>query len=218
MALESLLKPLELVDEGVLRGYTKLSKQLHLMEGRKKYFVGVGLWTNAVVIHGFTAKSIFGGLFAPESFLMGLSSGADLLYNIEGIIGKSENEETTTESRAANFDLFLYKIINKNIRPFVFLTGIGFVGKFSFDLLNYTLNNEPLESKSYNELMYGVSLLSLASSMYIKNTDPKLLGKDPMWERAYNYLKDKASNLTPKPSLQPVPVRVRRSIEDYIQS
>ena len=51
-------------------------------------------------------------------------------------------------------------------------------------------------------VIVGIAFASLASSMYLKDSDPKLLQKRPFWEKVYEWLKEKTSLIVPSP--QPV--------------
>ena len=70
---------------------------------------------------------------------------------------------------------------------------------------------ESLDSEDYFCLTYGLGLISLSSSMYIKEMDPKLLDKAPFWKTAYNWAKEKISSLAP----QPAPTY--SALEDYLR-
>ena len=66
-----------------------------------------------------------------------------------------------------------------------------------------------------SELMLGLGALSQASSIYLKDRDPKLLEKKPFLKRAYESLKEKIADYMPQPAPVPVPVEAH-SLEDYV--
>lgn len=214
MKRESLLKPVKWLDEQVLRQYTKLGKKFKLDERRRKYFLGAMLWGAHVVICGTTGIRLFGLIEFPARVILNVP---DFAYNFSGI--RSEvNEEATSDARAINPVVHFYQTFNSAVRLPTFLGGAGLVGKFGLDLFKYITRGEPPEPQSYNSLMYGLGLLSLASSMYIKEQDPKLLQKKPLWEKAYSWIREKVSSLSPEPAPQPSPVPVRDyfALEDRV--
>ena len=71
--------------------------------------------------------------------------------------------------------------------------------------VNSIKNKTPLGADSYYALYGGLGHLSLASSMYLKETNPKLLERVPLWKRAYESLKEKIVSLAPSPVPIPVP-------------
>lgn len=211
--LEELLKPIKYVDEQILRQYTKIGKRINIDEGRKKYFVGMGLWFTHVFLSAAYGPQLIG--FKAELIPRILLNIQDFSYNLNGIIGIIE-DEVDSETRAINPFINFHKKFNSIVRLPTFAAGVGLIGKFGTDLFNYIMNGEPIDSHRYNYLMYGVGLLSLASSMYIKETNPKLLQKEPLWKKAYGWLKEKASSLVPQPLPQPVPVKAYSTLEDYL--
>ena len=72
-----------------------------------------------------------------------------------------------------------YEKYNRTIRLPVFLTGVGFLGKSIYDVANYVMTGEPLTSETAMNATTGFGFLSLASSMYLKDQDPKSLEKNP---------------------------------------
>lgn len=211
MTLEDFLKPVKWIDEQVLRQYTKLGKKFDLVEGRKKYFVGFGLdwiWTGVFITNIYKS---FGELMI---FPWGILTVPDYLLNGLGIMNGGK-EDITSGARALDpsFQPPLYVAFNRAVRPFVFLTGAGFVGKCGIDVLNSLMQGKPIEADSFNYLQYGIGFLSLASSMYLKDTDPKLLEKEPFWKKGYNWLKE---SLVPQPLPQPVPVKAYPTLEECI--
>ncbi len=219
MTLEHLVKVVKVADEEVLRQYTKLSKNLNLDEGRKKYFVGMGLFFINLVSYASVGRELFGPMEFHARIILNVP---DCGYNIRGVLGMI-NDENTSEERVINPTIEFYKKFNSVVRFPTFIAGVGLVGKIGVDLLNYTSSGEPINQDSYNYLIYGIGLLSLASSMYIKDIDPKLLNKKPFWKSASSWMKDKISSLVPEPSPEPspeptpVPIQPYSRLEEYVQ-
>ena len=172
----------------------------------------MGLWVIHVEISRVIGNQLFG---AAEQTVRILLNAPDMAYNIFGAVGIIR-DETTSETKAVNPIMDLYMKFNSVVRLPIFTAGVGLVGKSGIDLFNHVTNGKPIDSNGYNCLMYGIGLLSLASSMYIKNTDPKLLQKEPLWKKTYNWCKENAGSLIPHPLPQPVPVRAYSTLEDYI--
>ncbi len=205
MSLEEFLKPVKYVDEQVLRQYTKVGKRLKLDEGRRKYTVGMGLWVTHLMICAPIGRELIGAAELPIRMILNIP---DYIYNFEGIMGMIK-EETTSENKTIDPIINFYRKHNSVARLPIFTAGIGLIGKCGVDLFNYITKGEPMESDSYNSLIYGIGLLSLASSMYIKEIDPKLLDKQPFYKAAYGWMKEK---LIPAPQ----PITAYSTLEDKI--
>ena len=91
------------------------------------------------------------------------------------------------------------KKISSLARLPMLVTGIGLVIKGMAHLVDYVQTKNP---QSALDAMYmcsfGYALIGTASSMYVKDSDPKLLGKKPIEEWMHEL------------ELRPVPVRERR--------
>ncbi len=197
MKLESLLKPIKYLDESIiLRQYTKLGQKIRINEGRKKYQVGLGLWTAYVGLTTSSNTQLFGQEFYLASyFALGYKDGC---YNIKGISGRFDDEINSGEE-VINKEKYSFSRYNSCVRLPAFLFGIGLIGKFGIDLVNSIKNKTPIAPESCYALLDGLGHLSLASSMYLKETNPKLLERAPLWKRAYESLRGKMSLLIPSP-------------------
>ena len=214
MGLESLLEPVKLADEQLLRQYTKVSKKFNLYEGRKKYFVGMGLWIAQTFMCSAAGDQLIGDAEFPARMLLTIPDGTCNLYGVVFGIEDESTSETISIDPLTN----LYRKFNSVVRLPTFTAGVGLVGKFGADLFNYLTNGEPIDSNSYNCMIYGIGLLSLASSMYIKGTDPKLLDKEPVWKRAYEWVREKINFLVPQPVPQPIPFQAHSTLDNYVQN
>ena len=202
MKLETLLKPIKYIDENViLRQYTKLGKKINIDEGKRKYWIAFGLTNGIYIAMGFANRKLFDTTFDTGDFvIIGMNDGA---YNISGLRGQFK-EDKTSDSVALNPLKESYIRYNSIVRLPSFLFSIGLIGKFGIDLVNSIKNKTPIEPTSWYCLQDGIGHLALASSMYLKETDPKLLDKEPLWKKALNYVQEKIDLLGP----QPVPVPV----------
>jgi hypothetical protein len=216
MKLETLLKPIKYVDENViLRQYTKLGKKINIDEGKRKYWVAEGLWQ----IYAWTSfigiesnQKLFGHSFNWGSYFA--LAWKDAFYNSAGLWGLFKEEDKTSDSIAIDPKKEKYRKYNSYVRLPTFLFGVGLVGKFGIDAVNSIKNKTPLEPTSWYCLVDGLGHLSLASSMYIKETDPKLLDKAPLWKKALQYVKEKVDSISPMPNPVPVPAVNYQTIEN----
>lgn len=202
MRLESLLKPIRYLDEDViLRQYTKIGQKININEGKKKYQIGLFLWTGYAGLTTLTNIKLFGATFELSSYL--LSGYNDGVYNIQGVSNQYEEEEGS-ESIVIDKEKNFRSKYNSCVRLPTFLFGIGLIGKFGVDLVNSIRNKTSVSPESCYALLSGLGQLSLASSMYLKETNPKLLEKVPLWKRTYESLKEKISSLVPSPIPSPL--------------
>jgi hypothetical protein len=202
MKLEKLLKPIKYLDENViLRQYTKLGQKINIDEGKKKYWIGQGLWAGYMLLSQFPNRELFGGIFNFSSYLA--MAHNDVMYNTKGISGRFK-EIGSSEEKVLDTEKEFYDRYNSIIRLPTFLFGAGLIGKFGIDLINGIKNKTTLEPTSWYCLIDGIGQLSLASSMYLKDTNPKLLNKVPLWKKALEYVKEKVDSFNPIP--QPISV------------
>lgn len=202
MSLESLLGPAKWMDEQVLRQYTKVGKKFHLDEGRRKYWAGLILWHIHVVLSVGTGKQLIGNFEPPVRISLNVP---DCGYNLNGAMGNIK-DETSSETRVKDPIKYIVQTINSIERLPIFAAGVGLVSRFGVDLFNHVTNGEPIDTDSYNGLTYGIGLFSLASSMYIKEMDPKLLQKQPSKVKSFfKGLYEKVKGLVPSPDPAPEP-------------
>ena len=134
----------------------------------------------------------------------------DNVYNFAGIFGYVKEEDSASETRVIDPITNFYRKYNSVVRFPIFVAGAGLVGKFGVELFNHLANGEPIDPNSPHYLQYGLGLISLSSSMYIKEINPKLLDKVPLLKQAYHHIKEKLS-------ANPIPVTVGNySLEDKL--
>ncbi|HLC61201.1 MAG TPA: hypothetical protein VJJ52_07275 [Candidatus Nanoarchaeia archaeon] len=114
--------------------------------------------------------------------------------------------DTTTLENPRNW---LNKRVNRIVRLPTITGAFFFFAKSGYDLVDYFYNGN-LDSLNQfkNDINGGIGLTGFASSMYLKDRDPKLLDKDPLWKRAYKRLEEFVSyNPPPQPVRIPIPSR-----------
>ena len=217
MSLDSILKPVKWVDGKVQKQFTIIGKRIpdnHL------YKV-----TMAAQMIGKVGTASWGPYLGISPFVTGYASGIfldgpDFYYNLAGLQGrikKDSDGETITIDPMQNFS----ERYNGAIRLPVFLTGVGFLGKSIYDIANYVMTGEPLTSETAMNATTGFGFLSLASSMYLKDQDPKSLEKNPSRVKAFfKDLYEKAKGLVPSPNPAPQPVLVQAysTLDNYVQA
>lgn len=194
MSLESLLKPVQWADEQVLKYYTKKTEAWE-EKGRSKYSLaqicnGVASVANAFYLVSLGGSSLVG---VPLLSLQMM----EVMQNIYQ--PKYKQGVSTGEKVALPAQLQTVQNIAAYSRFPLFVSGAALMIKGIIDLMNFaaTKETEPLANALLN-LSLGYGMLGTASSMYVKESDPKLLGKKPIEE----WLREL--------ELRPIPVRVRK--------
>lgn len=95
---------------------------------------------------------------------------------------------------------FFDDVMGPYMRPSLILSGLGLiaVGGFEFYKGEYALG--------IKRALEGYALTGLASSMYIRNSDPKHAERKPFWERAYERCVEGVKGMMPAPEPVPQPV------------
>ncbi len=123
----------------------------------------------------------------------------DYLYSWHGLNYRN-SDDVTTDAVALHPVYGRIRTYNALIRLPVFLSGIGLIGKFCYDIINFFATGEAIENESYAMAQLGMSMLSLATSMYIKEVDPKLLQKESAFYQAYKWFMEKIRMPVPVPN------------------
>jgi len=208
MALESLIGSVKWLDKKVQKQYTKLGKKIpedHLYK-----------LTTGLCLFGAGAGSEI--LKQPLPIIYGGMVGLiDLTLNINGLKGDSPTY-ISGNSLVTNPKYERLMDISRGIRLPLFLSGVGLLGKTVYDTANYFLNGEALGTDTFTNLTSGLGFLSVASSMYFKDQDPKSLEKQP--SKIKEFLKgiyERAKGLIPseRPIPEPIPISSYSTLENY---
>ena len=97
------------------------------------------------------------------------------VYDVRGLTGRIKKVESAS-TVIDPFDNFV-EMSNRKIRFPIFLTGAFHLGLFGYNVINYFFNGRSFDGDTPYSLNAGIGFLSLASSMYLKDQDPKLLIK-----------------------------------------
>ncbi len=127
---------------------------------------------------------------------------------------------------SADRTLHVFNMTNKALRLPVFVLSICSTGIAGIHVAKSLTAGEPLDGTALNILQYGTGMFLLASSMYIKRSDPTLLDKEPFWKAAHRYVADKVGRIKmavpnplpePAPSLASVPARTSAgTLDGYV--
>lgn len=202
MGLESLLKPLEIVDDQLLRRYTGLTKK---WEGRGHSKYSLSLPLNILAMGSFTSYiDSLQNIFSIGS-LYTFPNATNFTQSLFGIVHGNHNG---IRSNGDNFSiespfLYIFNKVSEAIRTPELVAGISFIGKGAVDIYNYFANNEPSLLEGIQNLSIGTSFVSNASATFIRNSDPKILDKDSLLKKTYKGIREKIDSLLPSP--QPIP-------------
>ena len=211
MGLESVLKPVKWIDEQMLRQYSKLTKKWEDKGGNK--------YTLAQIANTPSLFLIPGNVQALSGYTLSMLRGHDLAVNILGRINPDSVEDSYTEDAVAKKPhVRVYEKIREFTRLPIHTLGTAFLVKSGISFYNYFFNNEPVLSEAISDLTTAAGILGLSSSLYIKDSNPKLLDKEPFWKKAYDWAKEKVGSLAPQPIPQPVPVQAYSTLDSYVQA
>lgn len=213
MSLDTLLKPVQFVDEQILRGYSRIAKKWE-DKGRNIYTLSSIFGMPGELLFLFSTDNIFGKTVEQVAYWGAYAW--DIPYNFKGItVGI---KDSVSDDVAADPFIEVTKKINRTTRLPTLISGVGFAGKAFYDISRYYFTGEPLDNATGNALMLGLGLLGIASSQYLKDRNPKLLEKDSVWKTIYNWTREKINSLVPEPIPQPVPVQAYSTLDSYVQA
>jgi len=208
MSLESLLKPVKWTDQKVLKQYTKLGRKI---PEKNLYNVTMAL--------GFLGN--LGSFVLPLVLTVpyGVMLAPNLVLDIYGLMNGNTSDYHSNGNKIIDDAKEKPMQMTRITRLPLFLAGMGLVGKVVYDTANFFINGEPFENENYHLAVGGFGFLSAASSMYLKDQDPKLLDKNP--NRVKSFLKnwyEKAKSVvkTPTPTPQPIPIEFYSTIDNYV--
>jgi len=199
--LEDALKPINDFDSHVLKQYTKVVKKLKLDKGKRRFYTGLIL---NEIGNGFI-KDGLSHLIGPgaANFSGFFISFPDWLYNVKGIFGGNPEEKIVSDVMKHDPVTKFYRKYNSFWRAPLIAGSLLSLGKFGVELSRVSESGE-LGLESYAYLNLGIGLLSLGSSMYIKEFDPKLLRKDSVFDKVTSWWYENIPSLLPKAAPQTV--------------
>jgi hypothetical protein len=197
MSLEEYLRPVQAIDRAVQKQYTRIGQRIpeeHL------YKITMALQLSSIPATFPTLNILYPDhplitrVFVAGAFGWYVE-GADFTLNMYGLEGKLNTD--TTEECAINPIVEKAQARNHTTRLPAFLAGTAFAGRAAYELGKYLMTGEPMDSTTVDCAVTGYGLLALASSMYLKDQDPKLLKRAPQWKVAYRYARRKMNAIQP---------------------
>lgn len=186
MSLEKLIIPFKEVDNELHRQYEKLGKYLDDKGPKVRYMAA-------------TASNFLGqpGIHSLGNIYL-LFHAVDMSMNFISLgVGDKMKEQIDEGGAVANpytyYPLKLFEIVRS---PALGL-GLVYLGKGSYEILDSTLNKTSISPESINDFLNGIYFVATASSMFLKDKDPKVLDEDSIFSK----LKNSVYELTnaPKP-------------------
>lgn len=223
MSLEDILAPIKAVDQEILRLYTRLTNRWE-EKGKSKYSLAANFDLAAVAgnvllkcavdysLQNQTVPTTGDSTFSISSIIMPILMGS-YVNNIVNTIYNLANKEDSIGSELAEdkYNSITTKV-NRGVRMFGWMA-TGRFGIFALGGNLITAAHYPLEEWMVVSSATLASV-SIASSKYIKDSNPKLLDKKPLLRTAWDKVKDtyhqakekiKAKIPEPQPVLYPVP-------------
>lgn len=201
MSLESLLAPAKWLDTQVMKQYTKLGQ--HIPE-RQLYKITTGLYVLGLaggcqIIPGRSVHSFVWPVF------YGMVAGSDDLgLNIDGLRGKLPRYVCDRTKSIDSLNLSRLEF-TRIMRLPLFIGGIAAISKVAYDTIDLLADDTMMQYNPYRLAFAGIGFLCSASSMYLKDQDPKLLDKQQSKLKGWaTRLYDKAKEAFTSPS--PIPI------------
>lgn len=193
--------PVKELDKVILRQYTKIAKRWE-DKGHSIYSLSSMLGIPSC-LPGLAIGEAFLGIDLNFFYNLGIyiPYALDLNYNLAGLHGYLSDKVSGNDLAIDRLE-FISEHINKILRLPTFLAGIGLTGKMGYDIFS---SQQPFDS-IITYLPMSLALLGLSSSMYLKDTDPKLLQKQPSKLKAkLQKLGSRIKDFVPKPLPSPKP-------------
>ena len=209
--INPLVRAYEWLDRDVLlRQYSKVARRWE-GSGRNIYKLSSAIGIPSGLLGNLAAAFLSSENLLGSNLILSYPYGIDNAYNLRGLNGQIE-ETIDSNSRSIDPSFGFLKKNNRLARVPFFLSGVGLLGKVAYDTYNYFANGEVIPSDDFNLASLGLSNIGMASSMYLKDRDPKLLDKQPAWRRSLQSARERMEELSDRvrdwvPQPQPIPVR-----------
>ncbi|MBI2106876.1 hypothetical protein HYT57_02725 [Candidatus Woesearchaeota archaeon] len=221
MSLEKYLASVKWLDEQALRQYTKVAKKWE-DKGRNIYVLSSAISFPSIMllcnIPQFKPTEHYTVLFGS-----GVFGGLDMGQNIIGLMGLIKDEIVDSDDAQPIGPRLISTQTNPIVRLPMLLTGIILLGRSGYDVYNYFANGEPMPNETPFLVQTGLAHIGIASSMYLKARNPKLLQKETLREKTYKLakakieeFKEKAKDWLPQPQPVPIPIRNYKKLEDCL--
>ncbi len=203
MPLEDLLKPVKVIDTEIHHYYEKLGNKLDKIHKDTRYFTCAILVGQAFI----TSPYLKLGETAPIEYIgYKCLLASDQVINTWALpfgLAQDKNDSEIKPYQPIILDPLLF--LNRIARTPLFFTGIAYLATGTYNATHETTHPEVTPTNPLKTILIGVNMIALASSMYLKDKDPKLLQKDPFWKKAYDAIKGKIQSYKPEPVTIPLP-------------
>ncbi len=203
-------KAVKKADEHILKQYTKVAKKWE-DKNRDIYHLSLAVNLTAkylIIQHG---DDVIGHDFGGWLIDVALYNW-DTAYTLSNLLGPENETEVDGVRIYSNPIMEFYKKINQTVRLPTLVTGLGLVGKSVYEIGDHFITGAPYSATVFNELAFGMGLIGMASSQYIKERDPKLLEKKPLLQEA----KDRMSKFVTKIMPEKTPSFTYNSIDSIL--
>ncbi len=215
MGLESLLKPVKEVDKEILRQYSKITKRWE-DKGRSRYSLSNFINVPSLLL---TGGLLVGRIIEGYPLLLLAVNQGHLLAddNLTKSYGKDFNATDSERVMDREYILVAY---DRFVRLPFFGTGVGYVGCGLYEIISGLVSVDGNSvSNGMQNTLHSLPFIGIASSMYIKDGDPKLLEKEPSEVKAFfKGIYKKAKGLLPSPSPTLQPVQFCSTIDNYVRA
>ncbi len=193
--LEEILAPVKAIDEIVERQYAKVRGYLDEKNINVCY---IALPLNFI----FLATPPLSENFSLRMF-EGAYAGLDIVVNLEGLYKKEDKvSDGPSVARLSNGN----SRITNALRLPVFLTGAALTAFGTYQLVDSYVSSQNSDNHEWlRNVGIGFAWLCQASSVYLKNSDPKVLDKKPMWKNALEKVVGFYESAKPQPAMVPAP-------------
>ncbi|GEM_PF-7116215 len=234
--LKPVLKPIIYMDEQVARLYTQAAVKLGVNEDNYKAFVSSFCDLSGIITVSVSRFALTGSAeSSSDSFVqdaIGLATLSlfmlDMMDGWYRFISSGRSEAIAGNDEIIDRTLLSYNAINKVLRLPVFAVGAYSAVSAGIDVAGHLLTGDSTVSNAMSGLTYGFGMLLLATSMYVKHTDPKFLDKAPFWRAVYMHVADKVGRIKryalnplpePAPALAHAPVRTNAvTLDGYVSA
>ena len=130
----------------------------------------------------------------------------DAIYNMDGLFGFVPPPFDLSAQYVLDKRVTSANEYNRHLRFPLFVAGAFFSAVVAYHFKEYFVDDISFVH-SIRDAIIPFGFFSTASSMYLKDRDPKQFKKDPFWKRAYDAITEGVGSYLPQPVPTPIPVQ-----------